>query len=330
MRRQYYCPLNDDSQFLYQKTGSDVDGELLAQMKEAAKEIGPEAYAWPEKKMFPIFNEKAAALSAWYAREQERLPSKVTEKIAEAMDFFDLEEEVSAPQRKEASIDADDWLFPEHQKVLISTPTQVKAAEELLLEQKDMPIITRTYGFRRLYQKAAELHVELEPDTIPYVGEGRCKVAKLCHELQKRRKFVREGEYKQAYLHLETQLRELDVEYYDNQEECDKLASFIHQLDQESGIDHRYNRRGKLGFADPVLAVFNQTKRANEFVNLAGNEIPIEQIAALDPQSVADIVGSEFLEDIQNERGDIDPYEMADVMNILPDDMKSEVYERLF
>jgi hypothetical protein len=335
VKNKIYDPLNDStdsSGFLYQKTAEYINESLLDNLKKEASEIGVEGFAWPEQKLFPIFSKEATALSAAYAKTPEqfrRIPDKVHAKIAEAMEFFDISE-VIVPQRKEASYSDNEWLFPEHKKVLVETPEQVKSAEILLKEWgNDLPLMTRTYGFRRLKHRASEVKVALDSDTLPYLAEGRCHVPTMLSEISKRRDFLPHGELKLAYIHLETQLRELKLNYLDNSGECDKLASFLFDLDQQAELTDRYNKRGSLGFKDPILTVFNTTKTAGDFLNLAGNEVPIEDIASLDPEMVASIVGKEFLDDVTDDAGNIDPREMATVLNILPADMQKDIYERL-
>lgn len=330
----HYDPFNDSRDhngFLYQKVGSAVTDEFIAELEADAEGIGPSGYAWPERRMFPIFNEKAAAVSAWYIEEQsDTLPSHVQDRVKEALDLYGIDHKIDAPAIKTAAPDEDDFLFPEDRKVHINDAEQVKTAEALLHSEeirKSMPLATRTYGFQRLQIKAAELGVELESESLPYVGKGRCKVATLREQLTNRRMLLPEGEARRAYLNLDVGLKEAGLEYIDDRKECSGLVDLLHDIDEEAGITRKYAGKKIL---DPVLAVFNMDKTAADFVDLAGNQVPLEDVAALDPSMVADIVGEEFMEDIQGDDGQVDPQEMAQVMSILPSDMQGEIYERLF
>lgn len=324
-------PIRDyKGEFLYQKIGSCLDEQFAYEMREEADKLGAEAFADPTRREFPIFNEKVAGASALYAAFQEIEPH-VSERIKEACDLFNIEVEVPQEKVAGAAPDADDFLFPEHRKVQVSDAAQVKTAEILLRERRDdFDVMTRTYAYRRLQEKAATYGIALDEDSVPFCAEARCDVSSLCNSIHRRRRFVFDPQEKQAYIHLEHALREMKVAHIDDPAEKDKLAQLLFEMDTRSEITNRYNRPGDLGFPDPILAVFNTEKTANDFIDMAGREVSLDQIAGLDPESVVDIVGSEFMEDIMGPDGRVDPREMAQTLSILPSDMQEEIIQRLF
>ena len=325
---RYIDPLTDTrSDFLYQKIDKRLTPDFVEELTKEAAATPPEGFADPVNRCFPIFNEKAAAASSVYAEHQD-VPEGIKDQIKQAMDLFNVE--VDVPEEKVASApDDDDFLFPEQRRVLVASEDQVKTAEVLLkVHRETMPIITRTYAYRRLREKSASFGVDLDADSLQYCGDTRCHVPTLCENIYRRREHTLDPNVKQAFITLETQLRELGIEHIDDASENDKLAHLLLDLDEEAGIQKRYGRPGKLGFPDPIMSVFNTDKTASDFIQMGGQEIPLDAIRGLDPEMIGDMVGEEFMEDIVDGNGDIDPQEFQQTLSILPADLQEEIVQR--
>lgn len=315
--------------FLYQKLGTFIDAEYAQTIRKEADGKPSAGYAWPEKKRFPIFSKEATATSEIYAQNQD-VPSHVRECIKEAMDMWGIQASVIA---KVASVEPhkDEYLLPDQKLLLVRDANEVKTAELLLREKKDnMEVMTRTYAYRRLLEKSVEHGVKLAADSLEMTAQGRCNLPNLLREIDRRVTHVSDKNVKQAYMYLRSNLKKDFVDIIDDIPTQDKIAGLLFELDTQAGIKHRYNRPKNLGFADPIKSVFNTNKEASDFVKLAGREFSVSDVQRLDPEHLSDIIGPDFMEDVLDPSGNVDPEELAQALNILPADLQDQVVSRLF
>jgi len=318
---------DNSGKYLYQKLGHSIKPELVDSIKKQTTNLSAQGYAWPAKRLFAISTKEAAAASDVYVQAQPELPAFVKDRVKEALDIFDVEpmlvEKIAAYEPDE------DYLIPERRLIRVTSADEVKTAELALHNAAPgMEVVTRTYAFRRLHEKALQYQVKLGEDSSRMVATTRCFVPALVLQLNKRAQQT-SGEIKLAFRQLAKGLTEQPGDYIDNPDHQDKIAQLIHELDLKADVTRRYGRPRDLGFSDPVVSVFNTTKTASDFISLAGQQVPIDNIMGLDPERIGDVIGDEFLEDIQDADGSIDPAELAQMLSILPEDMQSEIVSRL-
>ena len=311
--------------YLYQKLGYSIDVSIKRASADTTTDLPNEAFAWPERRLFRIDNEKVAAVNSVYVSSQRgSLPEKVVSRMEDALGLYKLS--WPAIEKVAEAEDPEDYIFPDHKRLLIKSAEDVKSAEKILLSQKKtMNIPTRTYAFNKLLEKAASFGVELNNDVYKYCGISRTNTRHLREQLYKRAKYLKPSELKRAVLFMGDKL-EKQAEILEDPEAQKDLASTLYELDKQAGFLGKYNR--STGFEDPVLAVYNTEKRASDFMNLAGKEVPVDQVMGLDPRMVADVVGDDFLEDVMH-NGQVNPEEMKDVIETLPSDLKGRLVSYL-
>ena len=320
--------LNDeDFRFLHRKTGSvlPLNTSELEAYKEEARQKPKHAFAWPERKMFPVFDEKTAIYASLYAEYQD-IPKNVKNKIASVLDLFDIE--IDFESAKTAGLEDDEYLFPATRKIPVYNAQSVKTAEEALhASQNGMDVLTRTYAFRRLEEKAAEHNVSLTPASQKLAAKTSCHVPTLIHHLHERAQKTAGTPFSEPYRVVARGLSHLGEVWLHNTDTTTKIAETLYDLDSDCRMS--YLQQSALGVPDPIQAVFNSEAVGADFVKIASMDIPMAQLAALSPQDVANIMGPDVLEDAVDANGQIDPIELQQVFSILPQDMQAQILQRL-
>ena len=98
------------------------------------KTLPESAFAFPECRQFPVYSDKAAAVSYAYAITQ-KLPVTITERIKEALEVFGIDPctMFSAPIEKVAA-ETNPYLLPDLKLFAVRSASDVKTAQEHLLE----------------------------------------------------------------------------------------------------------------------------------------------------------------------------------------------------
>jgi len=294
-------------------------GEFLktASIEEQAPNLPPSAYAWAEKRLFPIHSPEHAALSGLYVKEAAEVPEFVRLKIAEACFAFDVPETIfHAALTKTAAPVADECIFP-NGTYPVRTPDEVKTAETRLLEQTSrMTLQERNSAFNRLY-KAASFHgVNLNPTSLQYAGKTACDANDLAEHVFARASATKDKELSEKFAKLGAAIR-ADKKALKDPHARTKLAQTIEVLDKQAGFDTRYGR----DFNDPYLTVHNTTKLAGAGVEMGGRTFSHADLSRVPPTFYSDALGPDILPAIAP-GGQVDPKLAMQVLETLPADIK--------
>lgn len=288
--------------------------ELRAFLKNASFDpastahLPASAYAWESERRFPIHTPEDTAASLVYRSKLASVPAEVDAKLAEAREAYGLSETLFAAATVKVASAEVEYAVPSQRRLPLGTPTQVKVAQEVLLRDKRLlDLETSVEAFCRL-EKAATAHgVELDPVVATYAAKTACDGSFLKDALEERLCASKYPEHRDAYEKLAAAVPR---EYLTDTRLLVKLASRIHELDKEAGLERWYDRR----LLDPMQSVFNaRTKTA-----AAGGGVSMDTLMQLPAQVWEQCDVPEMAE--LAAAGDVQAFEQA--YNTLPLDIR--------
>lgn len=296
----------------------DVDPEDLAKLPATA-------FAWQEKRAFPIHTREHATLSRVYRENEPNVPAYVDEAIKEACDLYGIDETLFARDKQAAVVDdADDYLFPDRRLISVKSAEQVKLAEEKVISgYTRLSVESRAVACTRLIEKAAQYGVTLKPTTHKLAG-FTVTSTELLHRWLGARTEAAPEQYKGAYQKLANAVAGLPSELRDRPTQV-KLAETIDELDKKAGLARYYDRK----LPDPLLTVFNTEKVAGEGVDLNGRFVPMSRLASYPASFYGDVLGDDLVREASDGRGGMDPYKLAAILGTLPSDMKNVLAKQM-
>lgn len=292
----------------------DVDPSELDRLPD-------EAFAWPEKRAYPLHSPEHATLSRAYRDGVGgRVPAHVDVAIKEALDVYGVDESLFARDKVAAAPPpdrAEDYLLPDIRRLRVTEAGHVKTAADRLIEQGDrLSPGHRVLAGARLVEKAAFLGVRVSDEIRKLAGLVATSTPALADWLDARSQAA-SGEFRDGYTKLAAEVRKMPFELRDRGIQA-RLASAIEELDELSGLDRQWGRK----IPDPHVSVFNTTKTAGPGVTLAGRFIPIERMAAYPTSFYADALGPDIVREATDRGGRLDIEKLAAVLGTLPVDMQ--------
>jgi hypothetical protein len=279
------------------------------------------AFAWPEKRAYPVHSREHAMLSRAYRDGVGgRVPAHVDATIKEALAVYGVDEAMFA-RAKVASAppvdDASDYLLPDIRRLRVTEPGHVKVAADRLAQQGDrLSPGHRVLAGSRLVEKAAFFGVRVGDEVRRMAGLVATSTPVLADWLEARGQAA-SAEFRDGYDKLASEVRRMPDELLDRGIQA-RLASAIEELDGLSGLDRQWGRR----LPDPHASVFNTTKVAGPGVTLAGRFIPMERMAAYPTSFYADALGPDIVREATDLGGRLDVEKLAAVLGTLPIDMQ--------
>ena len=287
----------------------DVDPDEAAGLPDTA-------FAWPEKRAYPIHSPGHALLSRAYREAADKVPEHVDRALKEACDIYGIDEAVFARDKVAAVESDDDFLLPATRSLRVTEADQVKEAERRLHEGKSrLTPEHRAEAAVRLIEKAAALGAVPGSETYKMAGLVVTDTRTMADWIGARAAAA-PAEHRAGFEKLATAARALPPELR-NREAQMKIVDALQELDKLAGLERHYDRR----LPDPTATVFNTTKVAGPGVDLAGTFMPLERFAAYSPEFYSDILGPDFVREASGVGG-LDPVKMAEVLATLPRDMQ--------
>lgn len=280
-----------------------------------------DAFAWPEKRAYPIHSREHATLSQAYRIGMgERVPARVDTTIKEALEVYGVDEEIFARTKVAAASsvdDASDYLLPDIKRLRVTEIGHVKTAADRLVEEGDrLSPGHRMLAGARLVEKAAFFGVRVSDEVRKMAGLVATSTSVLADWLEARSQATSDP-FREGYIKLATEVRRLPDELRDRAVQA-KLASAIEELDKLAGLDRQWGRR----LPDPHASVFNTAKVAGPGVTLAGRFIPLERMAAYPSSFYSDALGPDIVREATDRSGHFDVEKLAAVLGTLPVDMQ--------
>lgn len=285
-----------------------------------AESLPDTAFAWPEKRAYPIHSREHAILSRTYRETSGGpLPVHVDQALKEACEVYGVRDDLfdRATTSKVAHDDSNDYLLPDAKKLRVVEASQVKTAEaKLINEGKKLTPGSRMLASARLVEKAAMLGVTVKDITRKMAGQTVTATGELADWLEARAEAA-SPTYKAGYQKLANEARRLppELRHHDTQM---KLAMALEELDEMSGLDRHWGRK----LPDPMATVFNTSKVAGPGVMLAGRFMPMERMAAYPSTFYSDVLGPDIVREASDAAGQFDVHKLAAVLGTLPVDMQ--------
>lgn len=292
-----------------------------AQFEENNMDIPKTAFAWEEKRLFPLHTPEHAILSFLYSKEAEELPQEVKKQIDDALKIYNIKiaELIEIPLTKIAEENPDNFLFPEQKTYPIRTALEIKIAEEKLLDQQTkLKPLTKVALFKRLFNAANKLNVTLKTASLQFAGKTEVDKNILISQMQNRTVLVKNAE-DNTKLNTLIEAIKTSKDLNKDPELKAKLAEEIHKIDLKNNLESQYNKR----ILDPISSVFSGTKIAmsGDCLELNGNKVYYSDMVGLPPSFFGDCLGEDFMKEVSLGNS-VDPMKLKTVVDTLPADMK--------
>lgn len=277
------------------------------------------AFAWEERRMFPLHTPEQAALSYLYATNKTaEVPPGVVDALTNALDLYGVKvPDTRVKQAAAAEPNLDDYLLPERRRWVVNSPELVKMAEEALrVNRGSLEIEERVQAAERLVKKAEAYGVKLAADTYRTAGRTMSDLETVRHWVEARADAAPEG-VSSAFMKLANELSRVEAVSADRKALV-KLASLIGELDRRAGFDTDARHR----WYDPIDTVFNTNKIAEPVVELGGMNVPLSKLAALPSTIYADVFGDDVVPELSTGTR-LDAQKIAEVLPTMPSDLKS-------
>ncbi len=280
-----------------------------------------DAFAWPEKRAYPVHSREHATLSRAYRDGTGgKVPPHVDVAIKEALDVYGIDEAlfVRAKVASTPPLDsASDYLLPDIRRLRVTEAGHVKTAADRLIQQGDrLSPGHRVLAGTRLVEKAAFFGVRVSDEVRKMAGLVATSTPVLADWLDARSQAT-SAEFRDGYAKLAAEVRRMPDELRDRGIQA-RLASALEELDELSGLDRQWGRR----LPDPHASVFNTSKTAGPGVTLAGRFIPMERMAAYPTSFYSDALGPDIVREATDRSGQLDVERLAAVLGTLPVDMQ--------
>ncbi len=282
-------------------------------------ELPDRMFAWPARRLFPIDTPENTVLSSMYREKCAAVPAEVDDNLQRAQEVYGVKELLLTVKTAEAPppITEDDFLLPQHKRLLVKCAADVKKAEEILLEQYPrLGIEDRATGFINLVKKAQDFNVTLEPKTHQMAGMTVCTTKVAMDLIEARRCATQDPLFQTAYVKLAAALQGRG-ETLQDRDELLELAQAVARVDKLAGLGKHYDKL----MPDPIQTVFNTTKVAEEMVDLNGREVALSKLAAMPVTFWEDVIGPDMAAEVTTS-GDVDAAKLAAVLPTLPLDLR--------
>lgn len=284
------------------------------------------AFAWPEKRAFPIHSAEHAVMSRLYRENTSKVPAHVDDALKQAFEIYEVPDELFARQKvASAPVDPNDYIFPTQRRLPVRSAEQVKLAEEKLLDgYTKIPVANRADACQRLIEKAAEYGVQLNPTIHQLAGFTVSATSDAASWIEARKEAAADPSHKAAFDKLAGAVKRLPAEVRDRSTLV-KIATTLDELDQKAGLTKLYDRK----LPDPMLTVFNTKKVAGMGVDLGGKFAPMSSLANRPAAFYGDVLGDDLLGEISDGGGSVDPHKLMAVLETLPVDMKQMLAQQM-
>jgi hypothetical protein len=279
------------------------------------------AFADSVNRRFPIDTPDHAVLSRLYMEKQAGVSPEVLDACDKALDLYGVEldlEEKLATTKAAAPFDPDDYLLPEIRRMVVKTAEDVATAADVICQNhRTFDIDSRARACTRLVKKAADHGVPLPPDILKFAGVTMCDVPTLRDWIGARAAATTDPTIRWGYDKLASELESFPALCGDR-DELIKVAAAIGELDEAAGLGQHYDRR----LPDPLRTVFNTTKVADDMLELAGAQVPVDQLLSIPPEIYQDVFGEDLAAEFVGPDGDIDVEQMKVILPTVPYDLQ--------
>lgn len=275
------------------------------------------SFAWKEQRLFPIDDPAQAALSRLYMEKQAGIPPEVYAICDKALELYGVDMPL---QEKTASsvVDLTEYLLPDMKRYRVKTAEDVHLASDAILRNhRKMDTDTKAQAGINLTKIATGLGERLPTDILKFAGVTMCNTGVLRDWLEARSTATLDPQIMHGYQKLAEEVYALPTLCGDR-EELIKVAVVIQELDKAAGLEKNYGRN----LLDPLLTVFNTDKIADSLVTLAGRQVSLDTLLAVDPEIYRDVFGDDLAAEFIEPTGEIDPEQLQIILPTVPMDLQ--------
>lgn len=286
------------------------------------KNLPDSAFAWPEKRLFPVDSPESTALSSLYREKCASIPASVDSALQKAQELYGVKDLLERDKQfqktasaEEAAVEASTttYLLPEHKRLRVTDGESVKKAEALLLrDYKRLSIEDRATAFTNLVKAASVCGVTPHSKSMQMAGLYGCNVKEARDWIEARR--IVAPKYDNAYTKLASVFVQQGQDVIVDRDELLSAVDALTELDKVAGVTPFYDKK----LPDPIRTVFNMSKRSEVTVHVAGRDIPISLLETKPLTWWEDIVGKDIAKDFENKTGE----ELRSLVKTLPLDLK--------
>ena len=276
---------------------ADMDFEKNAQRSD-------EAFAWRDRRLFPIDTCEQAILSRLYMEKQAHIPDSVKVQCDKALDIYGVKLDLTVKTASE----------PEPQG---RSATEVRqTADALVANNRVLGVEEKAKLAAALVKEAVDLGVPLPSLVLRSAGTTMMDSARLKDWIEARKEATEDPLMKEAFEKLAAVV-DTQPALVGERNELLKLADTLAELDQAAGLERHYGKR----LPDPLESVFNTEKIADDMVDLAGKQVPLQTMSQIDPEVYKDVIGEDLTGEFVNE-GEIDPGMLKVILATVPLDLQ--------
>lgn len=280
------------------------------------------AFAWQERRLFPIDDPAQAALSRVYMSKQAGIPEDVQKICDKALDIYGVKLELKTAEARLPS--DDDYMLPGKKRWLVQTPEHVKMADEALRTHKrELGFEERIQACVNLTKKAAAHSIRPSCEVLRGAGLTMCDTGVLQDWVSARASATDNAVLREAYDKVASVVA-CHPGIESKRDELVKVAATLDELDRAAGFEPLYGNK----LPDPMDSVFNTDKLADEIMTVAGRQVPLETLMQIDPEIYKDVFGEDLAgEFIEGE--DIDPEQLKIILPTVPLDLQKALVSQL-
>lgn len=289
-----YDIFSDEQHLVLQQIYKE-EPQCVALCKHAAYEepstLPKYAFADSDARKFPIHSPEYAVLSHLYAKRQPDVCGDVRDKIARALEAYN----VTLPSEPEVKLAAAPlrYLLPQKQAMPVSCADDVRDASHAIIakaHQLKLGSLVEASVNTVMAARDFGLPVDgLPNDIYKYAGLVTCDAGLLLDHIDARSMACAKPEDAATYEKVASAITASfpPSGMLTRRSDLVKMAKMLHEADTSAGITHLYGTY----LQDPLKAVFNLHKFAEETCSIAGVDVPLSKVMALDDGTIDEFVG---------------------------------------
>lgn len=282
------------------------------------------AFAWPDRRLFPIDEPEHAVISKLFIEKQAGVPEEVKERCNRALSIFGITMPMVEKTAATSEPPRTDFLLPSVKRLAVRSPEQVKLASEALLGNlKKLSTRYRAEAATNLIKKAVQFNTPVPTQVLKFAGVTGCDTKVLRDWVEARAEATADPNILLAYEKLAEATRQLPRYCYDR-DELIKVAEVLGELDEAAGLTGHYDRR----LLDPLETVFNMNKVADDQLELAGVPVSLETLLSVEPEVYRDVFGNDLADEFI-ENNEVNPDKLKVILPTVPRDLQKTLAAQL-